>query len=39
MSIEAVVNANIRANTFSMFDGTPDYSPLRRTSRFSKRLN
>jgi hypothetical protein len=27
MSIEAVVNANIRANTFPMFDGTPDYFP------------
>ena len=27
MSIEAVVNTNIRANTFPMFDGTPDYFP------------
>ena len=27
MSIDAVVNANIRANIFPMFDGTPDYFP------------
>ena len=27
MSIEAVVNTNIRANIFPMFDGTPDYFP------------
>jgi hypothetical protein len=27
MSIEAVANTNIRANTFPMFDGTPDYFP------------